>query len=142
MGIPNSPNCQKDIDNCVSLFGDWDISLHPNKLEGGTTCLTVLSIEPDSHALKACPPCKKFDRIPTLLEYWSLKQHCTRKELESLIGNLQHSCKLISQGHPFLWRMINLLSMWKPCHQTSLCLTQLKIMVGWVELIFYSVFRA
>ena len=55
-------------------------------------------------------PQDKFDRIAALLESWSLKQHCTRKELESLIGNLQHACKVIPQGRTFLRRMINLLS--------------------------------
>lgn len=39
-----------------------------------------------------------------------LVYHCTRKELESLIGYLQHACKVIPQGRTFLRRMINLLS--------------------------------
>ena len=37
-------------------------------------------------------------------------QHCAQKELESLIGHLQHACKAIPQGRTFLQRMINLLS--------------------------------
>ena len=60
--------------------------------------------------LQARLPQDKFDCIAALLESWSLKQYCTRKELESLIGNLQHACKVIPQGRTFLQRMINLLS--------------------------------
>ena len=51
-----------------------------------------------------------FDRIAVLLESWSLKQHCKRKELESLIGHFQHACKVIPQGRTFLQWMISLLS--------------------------------
>ena len=81
-----------------------------NKLEGLSTYLTVLGIELDSMMLKARLPEDKFDRIADLLESWSLKQNCTRKDLESLIGHLQHACKVIPQGRIFLRWMINLLS--------------------------------
>lgn len=110
LGPPNSPVCQNNLDTCVRLFKDWGIPLHPDKLEGPSTCLTVLGIELDSLALQARLPQDKFERIVALLDTWSSKQHCTRKELESLIGNLQHACKVIPQGRTFLRRMINLLS--------------------------------
>ena len=86
------------------------IPLHPDKLEGLSTVLTVLGIELDSLLLQVHLPQEKFDRIHALLVSWSLKRHCTWKELESLIGNLQHACKVVSLGRTFLRRMINLLS--------------------------------
>ena len=98
LGPPNSPVCQNNIATCVKLFKEWGIPLHPNKLEGPCTCLTVLGIELDSLSLQARLPRDKFDRIAALLESWSIKRHCTRKELESLIGNLQHACKVVPQG--------------------------------------------
>ena len=49
----------------------------------------------------------KFERIVALLESWSVKPHCSWKELESLIGTLHHACKVIPQGRTFIWRMIN-----------------------------------
>ena len=104
------PVCQRNLDTCVCLFAEWGIPLHPEKLEGPSTCLTVLGIELDSIALQAHLPKDKFDRIAAHLESWSLKRYCTRKELESLLGNLQHACKVIPQGRTFLRRMINLLS--------------------------------
>ena len=41
---------------------------------------------------------------------WSHKRHCIKKDLESLIGYLQHACRVIPPGHTFLRRMINLLT--------------------------------
>ena len=73
-------------------------------------CLTLLGIELDSMTVQARLPQHKFDHIATLLESWSLKQHCIRKELQFLISHLRHVCKVIPQGHTFLRRMINLLS--------------------------------
>ena len=110
MGPPNSPACQNNLDTCLWLFRVWHIPLHPNKVEGPSTCLTVLGIELDSITLQACLPRDKFESIVALLESWSVKRHCSWKELESLIGTLHHACKVIPQGRTFIRRMINLLS--------------------------------
>ena len=47
---------------------------HPDKLEGRSTCLTVLGIELDSLNLLARLPQDKSDRITALLEDWSQKR--------------------------------------------------------------------
>ena len=109
LGPPNSQTCQRNLDTCIQQFQDWGIPLHPDKLEGPFTPLTVLGIEPDSLLLQARLPQEKFDRIPPLLVSWSLKRHCTQKELGSLTGNLQHACKVVPSGRTFC-RMTNLLS--------------------------------
>ena len=110
MGPPNCQTCQRNIDTSIQQFQDWEIPLHPDKLESPSTILTVLGIELDSLLLQARLPQEKFDRIHTILVFWSQKRHCTQKELESLIGNLQHACKVVPSGCTFLHRMINLLS--------------------------------
>ena len=104
LGPPNSQTCQQNLDTCIQDSPSTD------RLEGPSTLLTVLSIELDSLLLQARLPQEKFDRIHTLQVSRSLKRHCTRKELESLIGNLQHACKVVPSGCTFLHRMINLLS--------------------------------
>ena len=110
LGPPNSQTCQRNLANCIQQFQDWGIPLHPDKLEGPSTLLTVLGIELDSLLLQARLPQEKFDCIHTLLVSWSLKCHCTWKELESFIGNLHHACKVVPSGGNFLRHMINLLS--------------------------------
>ena len=112
LGPPNSQTCQQNLATCIQQFQDCGIPLHPDKLEGPSTVLTVLGIElhVDSLLLQARLLQEKFDRIHTFLVSWSLKRHCTRKELESLIGNLHHACKVVPSGRTFLRCMINLLS--------------------------------
>ena len=47
---------------------------------------------------------------------WKKRKVCTRKELESLIGILQHACTVIPPGRSFLRRAISLLSVVKQRH--------------------------
>ena len=107
---PYSPAHQNNLDTCIRLFEDWHIPLHPDNMEGPSTCLTVLGIESDSLTLQAHLPSDKFERTVALLESWSVKRHCSRKELESLIGTLHHACKVIPQGRTFIQQMTKLLS--------------------------------
>ena len=109
LGPPASDVCLTNLATCLQLCSDLGLPLHPDKLEGPTTCLTILGIELDSVKLQARLPAKKRTDVIALLEVWSRKQFCRRKELESLIGHLRHACKIAPQGRTFLRRMINLL---------------------------------
>ncbi|XP_073238095.1 uncharacterized protein [Porites lutea] len=109
LGPPGSSVCQHNVDRSIDCFSKLGIPLHPDKLEGPSMCLTILGIELDSLNLLARLPRDKLDRMTALLEDWSQKRWCKRKELESLIGHFQHACKVVPQGRSFLRRMINLL---------------------------------
>ena len=86
LGPPNSQTCQRNLDTCIQQFQDWAIPLHPDKLEGPFTFLTVLGIELNSLLLQARLSQEKFDRIHTLLVSWSQKRHCTRKYDQSSLS--------------------------------------------------------
>ena len=94
LGPPGSSVCQQNLDRSIDCFSKLGISLHLHKLEGPSTCLTIPCIELDSLNLQARLPQNKVDRI-TFVEDWSQKRWWKRKELESLIGHLQHACKVI-----------------------------------------------
>ena len=104
------PVHQTNLDTCIQLFGDWRVPLHSDNMEGPSTCLTVVSIELDSLTLRARLPRSRFGRTVALVESWSVKCHCSRKELESLIGALHHACKVVPRRCIFIRQMINLLS--------------------------------
>ena len=138
LGPPNSPLCQNNVNTCVQLLSEWGIPLHPDKLEGPSTCLMVLGIELDSMRLQARLPQDKFDRIAALLESWSLKQHCPRKELESVISHLQHGCKVIPQGLTFLRRMINLRSAFRQDYHPIRLNQDFRLDLSWWYEFFHS----
>ena len=96
--------CQ-NVNTCV----EWSIPLCPDKLEGPSMCLTVLGVELDPMTLQAHLLWDRFGRIAVLLGSWSLGWHCTWRELGSLIGHLQHACKVVPHGRAFLQWMVGLL---------------------------------
>ena len=54
-------------------------------------------------------PDDKLRHLRALLRDWGSRRSCTRKELESLIGLLNHACKVVRPGRSFLERMLDLL---------------------------------
>ena len=54
-------------------------------------------------------PADKLSRLKDLLAHWSLRKSCRRQQLESLIGTLQHACRVVKPGRAFLRRAIDLL---------------------------------
>ena len=72
-----------------------------HKTEGPTKCLVFLGIEIDTIG--------KPERLQSILRQWGDRRVCTRKELESLVGLLNHACKVVRAGRSFLRRMIDLL---------------------------------
>ena len=109
LGPPASPVCYNNLQTCIQLCTKLGLPLHPDKLEGPSTCLSILGIELDSSTLQARLPPQKRERIIALLGTRAGRRFCRRRELESLIGHLHHACKVAPQGRTFLRRMINLL---------------------------------
>ena len=61
-------------------------------------------------------PQEKLSRIQLLVASWRCRKSCTKKELLSLIGLLQHACRVVRAGRSFLRRMINLSSVAREPH--------------------------
>ncbi|KAL5488697.1 hypothetical protein EMCRGX_G017678 [Ephydatia muelleri] len=54
-------------------------------------------------------PDDKVVHLRSLVADWAGRKACNRKELESLVGHLNHACKVVRPGRSFLRRMIALL---------------------------------
>ena len=94
----NSSECATNVTIARSVFHQLGLPLHPGKCKGPSSTLVFLGIELDSVAQVARLPPHKFAATIDLLRASSTKRWCTRKELESLIGSLQHVCKIIPPG--------------------------------------------
>ena len=109
IGPPLSSQC---TDSLAILDRECDtlgVPLAPHKREGPTTCLPVLGIVIDTAAGELRLPDDKLQRLQAQLLQWGDKAACTRKDLESLIGLLNHACKVVRSGRSFLRRMLDLL---------------------------------
>ena len=66
LGPLSSPLCHFYLLTCVRLCERLGLPLHPDKLEGPPTCLTILGIELDFGFRLACPLRKKTRLLPCL----------------------------------------------------------------------------
>ena len=109
IGPPRSSECAEALATLDDVCSQLGIPLAQHKRDGPTTCLTFLGIEVDTEAAELRLPQDKLERLRSLLEDWGDRKACGRRELESLVGVLNHACKVVRSGRTFLRRMLDLL---------------------------------
>ena len=97
------------LDYLTSLCERLGVPLAPHKLVNPTTCLIFLGIEVDSVTSQLRLPADKLARVRLLISEWRGWKACRRKDLESLVGLLNHACEVVRSGRSFLRRMLDLL---------------------------------
>ena len=95
VGPPHSSQCADSLQVLTDACKVLGVPLATGKCEGPTTCLTFLGIELDTVAWSLRLPADKLSRIKATLQEWSDRKACRRRELESLVGLLQHACKVV-----------------------------------------------
>ena len=109
IGPPGSPQCAQSpaiLDRECHALG---VPIAAHKQDVPTKCLIYLGIEINTANGILRLPDDKLDRLRKLLREWGSRRACTRKELESLVGSLNHACKVVRSGRAFLRRMLDLL---------------------------------
>lgn len=109
LGPPGSTVCLRAMAILDTVCKRLNIPIAEHKRDGPTTCLVFLGIIIDSLAGELRLPPEKLHPPADTTD----KKACSRRELESLVGLLNHACKVVRSGRSFLRRMIDLL------HSTS-----------------------
>ena len=106
VGTPNTDQCYINQQIICRTCQELGIPLAPHKTVGPSTCLVFLGIEIDTIAMELRLPQEKLHKLQELLQEWQLKKTCTRHSLESLLGYLNHACKVVRPGRSFIGRLI------------------------------------
>ena len=109
LGAPGSDERSRALEKLRSRCTELGIPLAAHKCEGPSTKITFLGIVIDTSVGELSLPAEKLNHLRDLLEDWGDRKSCSLKDLESLIGYLNHACKVIRPGRSFLRRMIDLL---------------------------------
>ena len=109
VAAPRSDQCEEDLRRLLNIFDRLRIPIAIEKLEGPAVTLTFLGIELDTQAMILRLPGGKLSDLKALVAEWLGKKFCTKTELQSLVGKLQHACKVVRPGRTFLRRMFELL---------------------------------
>ena len=83
-------------------------------------------IEVDTMAGELRLPQDKLTHLQSLLTKWKDRKVCSPRDLESLVGTLNHACRVVRAGRSFLQRMLDLLhdSPRHPSHSHSIRLNR------------------
>ena len=109
--------------------------LASEKQEGPSTCITFLGIIIDTQHQELRLPSEKLERILATLTECERRKSCTLRELESLIGTLQHACTVIRPGRTFLRNAIPLLKMATKQHHHIRLSVEIRSDLAWWKLL-------
>ena len=115
-GPPGSLCCERALSASMELCAKLGVPLAAHKTEGPSTRITFLGIELDTEARTVRLPEDKLRRLQREIRVWRGRKICTKRDLLSLIGQLQHACCVVKPGRTFLRRMIDLSSVAKELH--------------------------
>lgn len=107
-GAPGSSQCEQSLHRALALCETLGVPVASHKTEGPTSWLVFLGIELDTQQRIVRLPDIKLRRLQKDIRKWESKKVCTKRELLSLIGQLQHACCVVRPGRSFLRRMIDL----------------------------------
>ena len=108
VGTPGSGECRESLRKAESMCERLGVPLALEKREGPAHVLVFLGVVIDTLKLELRLPEGKLQRLTSLVGEWLPRRSCTKKELLSLIGHLQHASRIVRPGRPFLRRMIDL----------------------------------
>ncbi len=103
---PDSPQCGESLGRALARCDVLGVPVAPAKTEGQATILVFVGIELDSVSMTISLSREKLERLRAMIQEWESKKSCsTKRELLSLIGYMQHACRVIRPGRSFLRRM-------------------------------------
>ncbi len=108
--------CRQQVRELMRLFERLGVPIACHKTEGPARMVTFLGILLDLVARVLKLPEEKLARLMRMIKGWGDRKSCTKRELLSLIGSLQHACCVVRPGRTFLRRMIDLAASVKGLH--------------------------
>ncbi len=109
VGPPLSGECAASLAILLEACKELGVPVAPHKCMGPTTYLVFLGILIDTQKMEISLPEQKLAQLKEMLVTWKDKKGCTKKELQSLIGHLQHAATVVHPGKRFVCGMLSLL---------------------------------
>ena len=116
VGRPDSQECAQALARALEMCARLGVPIAVHKTEGPFLRLTFLGIEIDTETGQVRLPEEKLRRLQREIREWQGRRSCTKRELLSIIGQLQHACCVVKPGRTFLRRMITLSTVVKEMH--------------------------
>ena len=116
LGPPGEGECGQALARTRQFCSELGVPITEEKVMGPITCLPFLGIKMDTEKGLLQLPKEKLCRVQSLVVSWRSRRGCKKRELLSLIGLLQHACRVVRPGCSFLRRMITLSTVVQELH--------------------------
>lgn len=93
----------------ISVFRAVGLPIAWSKLVSPTNCIRFLGIIIDIEARELCMPAEKIVAFQALARDVCLKQRITKRELQSVIGHINHLGKVVKSARLFMNRLLSAL---------------------------------
>ena len=106
-GCPHVESCKKSLDLALPFCQELGFPVKQEKVVGPAMIIEFQGILIDIEQMQLCLPLQKLYRLRRLIQSWKERKSCTKYQLLSLIGYLQHASTVVKPGRTFLRRMID-----------------------------------
>ena len=131
MGKAGTEECEKNLEVFIASCIDLGLPLKREKMEGPATTIEFLAIILDTVKMEIRLSESRVGELTHLIEKWSARKACRKRELLSLIRKLAHACKVVRVGRIFLRRMIGLSTTAAKLHHWIHLSTQFRADLCW-----------
>ena len=108
--------CEEALQLALRVFARLGVAVAVHKTDGPSYRITFLGIELDTVKEELRLPEEKLKKLQAAIRRWGNRRACSKRELLSLIGQLQHACCVVRPGRTFLRRMIGVAKVAKEPH--------------------------
>ena len=102
-----SPECAQALSTAVPLCHRLGLPSAPQKVAGPSTSIVFLGILINLARQEIRLPEEKLARLRLELRAWGNRRSASKRQLQSLIGLLNHAAKVVRPGRPFLRTLID-----------------------------------
>ena len=95
LGPAGSEECGEAVSTSMQLCQSLGVPIAPHKTEGPSTTLSFLGILIDTEDMVLRLPSDKLARLHAAISEWKGRRSCRKQQLLSLIGQLQHACRVV-----------------------------------------------
>ena len=107
LGPSGSPECDNNMSTMITVCDEAGLLVKPSKTVSPTAVISFLGMELDSNKGVVRLPEDKLHDLKAQLWIWHNKRACKKCKLLSLLGLLNHACKVARAGRSFLRRLID-----------------------------------
>ena len=109
IGQATRSQAESSFNTLYNLLGELGLDISKKKLVPPSTQALCLGVMINTENFTISAPDEKLAEIKEVCSQWQLRDHCSKRDLQSLLGRLLYVTKCVKASRPFLNRMLELL---------------------------------